>query len=74
MPFPVTKLEMERRKRFMSQWDLARVTGIIQTRLSLIERGGVNPKMKEVEAIAKGLGLSIEEAQEVLAGPEGKGP
>ena len=44
MAFPVSKLEAKRRKKFMSQWDLARVSGIIQTRLSLIERGEVKPK------------------------------
>ena len=61
MAFPVTKLEMERRKRFLSKLDLARSTGIIQTRLSLIERGEVKPKEQEIEAIAKALGISIEE-------------
>ena len=59
MALPVTKLELERRKRFMSQWDLARSTGIIQTRLSLIERGEVKPKQQEVEAISKALGISF---------------
>ena len=64
MAFPVTKLEMERRKKFLSQWDLARSTGIIQTRLSLIERGEVKPKEQEIRAIAKVLGLSPEECFE----------
>ena len=60
MAFPVTKLEVERRKRFMSQWDLARSTGIIQTRLSLIERGEVKPEEQEMGAIAKALGIPFE--------------
>jgi ribosome-binding protein aMBF1 (putative translation factor) len=66
MAFPVKKLEVERRKRFMSQWDLARSTGIIQTRLSLIERGEVKPKEQEIRAIAKVLGLKPDECFEEL--------
>lgn len=61
MAFPVSRLEVERRKRFMSQWALARSTGIIQTRLSLIERGEVKPKEQEIGAIAKALGIPFEE-------------
>ena len=71
MALPVTKLEMERRKRFMSQWDLARSTGIIQTRLSLIERGEVEPKEQEIRAIAKVLGLSPEECFEEVIEEQG---
>lgn len=66
MAFPVTKLEVERRKRFMSQWDLARSTGIIQTRLSLIERGEVKPKEQEVRVIAKALGIPFEEVTALI--------
>jgi predicted transcriptional regulator len=66
MVSPVTGLEEERRKRFMRQWDLARTTGIIQTRLSLIERGVVIPSVKEIEAIAKCLGMSTGEVQRIL--------
>lgn len=68
MAFPVTKLEVERRKRFMSQWDLARSTGIIQARLSLIERGEIKPKQYEVEAISKALGISSSEVLALLCG------
>ena len=71
MAFPVTKIEMERRKRFLSQWDLARSTGIIQTRLSLIERGEVKPKEQEIRAIAKVLGLSPEECFEEVIEEQG---
>jgi len=66
MAFPVTKLEVERRKRFMSQWDLARSTGIIQTRLSLIERGEVKPKEGEIRAIAKALGIPFKEVMALI--------
>ncbi len=66
MAFPVTKLEVERRKRFMSQWDLARSTGIIQTRLSLIERGEAKPKEQEIGAIAKALSISFKEAEALI--------
>ena len=66
MAFPVTKLEMERRKRFMSQWDLARASGIIQTRLSLIERGEVKAKQHEIEAISRALEISFIEAEGIF--------
>lgn len=66
MAFPVTKLEMERRKRFMSQWDLARLTGIIQTRLSLIERGQVKAKRQEIEEISKTLGIPFDEVEDLF--------
>ena len=65
---PVTQLEIKRRKKGLSQWDLARMTGIVQSRLSLIERGMVTAKKPEIESIAKGLGLSIEEAQALISG------
>lgn len=61
MAFPVSRLEAERRRRYMSQWELARVTGIIQPRLSLIERGEVKPRDKEIESIARALGKSIDD-------------
>ena len=68
MAFPVTKLEMERRKRFMSQWDLARLTGIIQTRLSLIERGQVKAKRQEIEEISRVLGIPFDEVEDLFRG------
>ncbi len=73
MAFPVTKLEVERRKRFMSQWDLARSTGIIQTRLSLIERGEVKPKEGEIGAIAKALGIPFKEVMALILDNDGEG-
>jgi len=68
MALPVTKFEMERRKRFMSQWDLARLTGIIQTRLSLIERGQVKAKRQEIEEISKTLGIPFDEVEDLSRG------
>ena len=73
MAFPVTKLEVERRKRFMSQWELARSTGIIQTRLSLIERGEVKPKEQEIGAIAKVLGISPKKVEALIRDIEQEG-
>jgi predicted transcriptional regulator len=68
MAFPVSKLEAKRREKFMSQWDLARSTGIVQTRLSLIERGEIKPKQQEFEAISKALGISSSEVLALLYG------
>ena len=55
---PVTLIEVKRRERGLSQWDVARLTGIVQSRLSLIERGIVQPKREEAEKL-KGI-LKIE--------------
>lgn len=66
MAFPVSKLELKRREKFLSQWDLARETGIIQTRLSLIERGETKPKPEEVRAISRALGVTLEEAKNLF--------
>lgn len=67
MAYPVTKLELERRKKFMSQWDLARQTGIIQTRLSSIERGQAKPRRQEIEAISRALGILFDEGEALFA-------
>lgn len=66
MALPVSKLEMERRKRFLSQWDLARATGIVQSRLSLIERGEAKATKREIEAISKALGVQVEQVVSFL--------
>ena len=73
MAFPVSKLEAKRREKFMSQWDLARATGIIQTRLSLIERGETKPKEQEIGAIAKALGISLKEVEILIQDSNGEG-
>lgn len=66
MAFPVSKIEEERRLRFMSQWDLARVTNIIQSRLSLIERGEVKPKSDEIKKISEALKMSFKEVESLF--------
>lgn len=66
MSLPVTQMEIERRKMGLSQWDLARITGIVQSRLSLIERGCVLPKQKEIEAISEALRMSINEVEDLF--------
>jgi DNA-binding XRE family transcriptional regulator len=45
----------------LNQWDLAIKTGICQSKLSLIERGYVNPKKDEKKLIAKVLGCKVSE-------------
>lgn len=48
-------------KRGMTQYDINRHSGIHQSRISLIERGYVSPKLKEKHAIAKALRVNPDE-------------
>ena len=45
----------------LNQWDISIKTGIPQSKLSLIERGYVNPKEHEKKKIAKALNCKVEE-------------
>jgi transcriptional regulator with XRE-family HTH domain len=57
MVYPVSPLEIERRRRGKTQWQVARETNIVQSRLSLIERGYVKPRPEEAQRIASCLGM-----------------
>ena len=52
--------EIRLRKK-MSQGDLAKVLGVHPTYISGIERGVRNMALKNIERLAKALGVSIEE-------------
>ena len=43
------------------QWQLQKKSGVFQSRISLIERGLVQPTLKEKSALAAAFGLSIED-------------
>jgi len=45
----------------ISQWELAKLTEIPQSRISLIENNLVNPKTEEREAIAGALGFRVQD-------------
>ena len=45
--------------RGLNQWDISIKTGIPQSKLSLIERGYVDPKEDEKKQIAKALGCKV---------------
>ena len=53
-------LEARFRKR-LTQYDLVKLTGVHQSRVSLIERGYSSPTRKEKFAIAKALGVDPHE-------------
>ncbi|WP_372711452.1 helix-turn-helix domain-containing protein [Hyphomicrobium sp.] len=55
----LTKLKEIRKMRKISIKDLSKQTGINRDRISLIERGVVNPSFKTVEAIAEAIGAKI---------------
>lgn len=46
-----------RAKRRMTQWGLKNMTGIHQSKISLIERGYIVPTLEEKEKIAQALGI-----------------
>lgn len=48
-----------RKMRKISLGELAKTTGVNADRLSLIERGKVNPSFETVNRMAEGLGCSI---------------
>jgi transcriptional regulator with XRE-family HTH domain len=50
-----------RAKLRKTQWDLKVLTGIHQSKLSLIERGYIEPSKQEKELIARALGFSENE-------------
>jgi DNA-binding XRE family transcriptional regulator len=45
----------------VTQWDLRLLTGINQTKISLIERGYVSPRDKEKQKLAEALGMKIDQ-------------
>ncbi len=45
------------------QWDLRRDTGIHQSKISLIERGYVEPSSAEKSMLAAALGFKVDEIQ-----------
>lgn len=53
------EIKKKRLGQFMSQEDLAKRAGIDQSDLSKIERGCMNPTIKMLKKIAKGLGLNL---------------
>ena len=54
------QIKKKRLEQFMSQEELAKNAGIDQSDLSKIERGCMNPSVKMLKKIAKGLGLKLE--------------
>ena len=53
------QIKQKRLEQFMSQEELAIKVGIDQSDLSKIERGCMNPSVKMLKKIAKGLGLKL---------------
>ncbi len=51
---------MRKRK---TQWDLKKLIGVHQSKISLIERGYVIPSENEKKLIAKALGFRVEEIE-----------
>lgn len=55
----LTKLRDIRKMRGISIDELSKVTGINRDRLSLIERGKVNPSFSTVEVMVKAIGAEL---------------
>lgn len=52
-----------RARQRATQWDLRRETGIHQSKISLIERGYVEPSPAEKSMLAAALGMAVDEIQ-----------
>lgn len=65
-PGGVTKLYLLRAERALRQGDLAELSGIHRSRISLIERGESRPSEREEVGLARALGLSIGELAELV--------
>jgi transcriptional regulator with XRE-family HTH domain len=46
--------------RKMSQWELAQTTGIVQSKISLFERGYIRPSFEELKRLAEALNVDTE--------------
>ena len=55
------KVKEIRLKKTMSQGDLAKILGVHPTYISGIERGVRNMSLKNIEKLAKALGVSVNE-------------
>lgn len=62
------KLFEARARRRKTQWDLRKQTGIHQSKISLIERGYVEPSPDEKTMIAAALGFKVSDIQWEKAG------
>jgi transcriptional regulator with XRE-family HTH domain len=56
-------LKVIRTVKNINQYELNRRTGIPQSRISLIERGYVQPNEKEKTAVANALGVEVDEIE-----------
>ncbi len=57
------RLPEARARHRVTQWDLKMKTGIHQSRVSLIERGYIDPSPDEKAKIAEALGLGVSDIQ-----------
>jgi len=62
----LTKMKLRRLMLGKSQYALANETGVFQNRLSLIERRLVKPRPHERKQLARVLGLSEAEIDEII--------
>jgi len=54
-------LKTARFKKNLTQWDLKAKTGIHQSKISLMERGYLEPNKDEVKRLAKALGVKADD-------------
>ncbi len=65
--YKVSLLEKKRRDQGLSQWEVAKQADIVQSRLSLLERGKVIPRPIELEKLTRVLKLSENELRKIQA-------
>jgi transcriptional regulator with XRE-family HTH domain len=57
----LTLVKLARLEQGLSQWDVAKATGIAQTLISLYEREVKNPKPEHKKALSRLYGKKVEE-------------
>jgi transcriptional regulator with XRE-family HTH domain len=61
MSSKLNPLKLTRMEKGLSQWEIAKETGIHQSTISLYERGYKDPKPEHKEILAKALGKEVRE-------------
>jgi transcriptional regulator with XRE-family HTH domain len=75
MKLNITPFRRIRLEKGLSQYDLSALSGIVQPRISVLERGIFKPRASEAEKLARALNIDVENLfnfKDEAARPEGR--